>query len=649
MSASGSETATKDQALYGIFKALRVSFKNATMYHMEHPAFVHCIEDLKSRLEAIFAILGPLSIGFTPRGLFADNRFWEGDKLFRELGRQFHFRKIKSLEFRPGVSLEELMRFSTKVTMPLKDFVKQGGGAEVLKKENILHIAVEELDYSELLRGEGEEIKDIWPYLLQEAVEENDREKIARVAESFHRVIDKIDTTELVVDEELSRNFAKFFSYLKENEATEYRSCARNLIKSFIANKNINLQSKFDNLRPLITDLKEEDLASTLWEEIISNDKFDSLSFSIFSKILESDRHCRISASLRDLFHSENPLNRRPEAEEKIKALLSGTSGQFISEIYRQTLSGLLNEIRFEKKITFDHDLLGINYRYILLNTLEHEVEGQKLTAVVDRILAMWGEIAGRRDFEYLTCLQDILLAKRAAFSEWPAFRKAEDALGECVENAVLGGEASPFFSRLISGLPESRLGLEAYLDRIFSQGRLSPFILRAYYRFFNEQMDRFTSALKSKRRDRPFLDSLMGAVTTIDSPLSLTILKAVYAVGDEPVRREALRAMDGLTLIDKGFLFPLLSSRKTGLKTEAFILLVRRDATRKRALDRFLRFESPYGIRNKVLKAHIRIVEEQRISEARDHLLRLSRRKSFWNRGVRQEALRVLESWHEC
>ncbi len=224
------------------------------------------------------------------------------------------------------------MRFSTKVTLPLSDFVKLGGGGEILKKEKILHVSVEELDYKELLKGEGEEIKDIWPYLLQEAVDENDAEKIIDVAESFDRVADKLDTAELVVDEEMNKNFSRFFSYLKENDSTKYRSCAKNLIKSFVTDKNVNLHSKLDNLKLLITDLKEEDLASTLWEEIISDESFDSLSFSIFSKLLETDRHKRISASLQQLFQTDNPLNRRPEVEEKIKALLSGTSGRFISE-----------------------------------------------------------------------------------------------------------------------------------------------------------------------------------------------------------------------------------------------------------------------------------------------------------------------------
>jgi len=122
---------TKDEALLRFFQSLRIAFKNATMYNMNHPAFVHCVEDLKGRAEDAFTLISPLSVGFTPRSLFADGRFWEGEKTFRELGMLFHLRKIKTLEIRPGVTLDELMRFSTKATLPLAEFVKLGGAGEI--------------------------------------------------------------------------------------------------------------------------------------------------------------------------------------------------------------------------------------------------------------------------------------------------------------------------------------------------------------------------------------------------------------------------------------------------------------------------------------------------------------------------------------
>ncbi len=639
---------TKDEALYNFFKSLRVAFKNASMYTMDHPAFVHCVEELKGRIEDVLAVLSPLALGFTPRSVFADGRFWEGEKTYRELGMQFHLRKVKTLEFHAGVTLDELVRFSNRVTLPLRDFVAAGGAREILKKEKIHHIAVEELDYAELLKGEGEEIKDIWPYLLQEAVDQDDAGKIIEVAESFDRVVGKLNTAELVVDDRMNRNFSRFFSYLKENETTKYRSCARNLVKTFVTDKGVNLQSKLDNLKGLVSDLGEEDLASTVWEEIIADDAFDSLSFSIFSKLFESDRHQKISASLKRMFETENPANRRPEVEEKIRALLSGTSGRFISEIYQRTLNALLKDIRFDQRIAFDHPRLESNYRYILANVLARETDPARTAAAAARLLARWNDLEACRDFEFAATLQEVFLAKRAAPPGDPGVEKLDAALGECVERAVLDGESSPYLDRLISGLAESRLGLDAYLAVILGEGRTTPFILRAYYRFFKDRLGDLTSRLKEKKQDRDFLDRLIEAAKTIDSSLSLEILKAVYGAGNDAVRESALRAMGELTEIDKDFLFPLLRARSAALQGEALKLLVRGPATRKRALDRYLRFQSPYGLRNRRLRAHVRTIEERDLRDAAGHLERLGRRRSVWNRSVRREARRVLEKWHE-
>jgi hypothetical protein len=639
---------TRDQALLDYFKSLRVAFKDAAMYTADHPAFIACVEDLKNRVETAFQWWTPLSLGFSPRSVFADGRFWEGEKTFRDLGMQFHVRKIKSLEIRPGISIDELMRFAVRLTMPISDFVKAGGAKEILKKERIIHIAVEELDYKQLLDGEGEEIKDVWPYLLQEAVEQDDAGKIIEMAESFDRVVDHLDASEMVVDENMGRNFTRFFAYLKDNATSKYRSCAKGLIKSFVTRKDVTLQTKFDNIKAVIADLKEEDMASTLWEEIISDDGFDSLSFSIFSKLLESDRHRKVSVSLKNLFQTENPLNRRPEVEDKIKALLSGTSGRFISEIYRQTLDSLLKEIHFDRRIVFDHALLASNYRYILLNILAHGTEPERAASLLDRILGTWDEIAGFRDFEFLACLQEILLEKRSSVAEAPALQKITEALGESVERAVLEEEHSPFFDRIISGLAESRLGIDAYLEKIFAFGKITPTILRAYYRFFKEDLGRLTSRLKERGHDRPFLERMIDASKTIDSSLSLEILKSIYAAGDLAVQQEAIQAMGCLSEIDKDFLFAALRSREPALKGRALALLAGRESTRKRALDRFLRFQSPYGIRNKKLRTHIRIVEEMNLREASGHLERLCRRKSSWNRSVRREARRVLDKWNE-
>jgi len=640
------ENLSRDDIINDFFRALKVTFKNASIYNMGHPAFVKSVEELQETIHAIFTFQNPLSMGFTPRSLFVDDRFWEGEKVYQELGRLFHFRKIKSLEIRQGVTYEELMRFSSKITLTLKDFLREGGAQEVLKKENIRHITVEELDYSMLLKGEGDEVGDVWAYLLEEALIDADPEKLMQVADSFENVIGKFNTEELIVNEELHKNFSKFFSHLKETEDQKYRKCAKSLVKSVVTNRKINYESKFENLKLLISDLQEPDLANTLWEEIIADDKFDSLSFSIFSKLIEKDRHLEIATSLRDLFQNDDPGNKKPEVEDKIKALLSGTSGKFISDIYRQTLSSLLKEIDFDKKLSFDHNQLYQNYRFVLLNILEKENQTEDLVASLELILAEWKAIEDEQDLDFLRCLHETLVKKSELFASEEILPKTLTRISEFVENSFLAGERRRQFDYFLSHFKKSVYDVNTYLDRIFTDHKISPYLLRAFFKFFTEYVFYFNININQNARETVFLGEITESLKTIDTPISLVVLKHIFQVASKPLKIKVLRAMHNLTESDDKFLFELLKTKDMVIKAEAVLLLMRNEATKRQTFERLFEIQSPYGFRNKSLVKNIEIADKKKLKEARGHLVRLSHRGGFWNRKLREITSQVLEKW---
>ncbi len=640
------ENLKHEDIINDFFRALKVTFKNATIYNMEHPAFVKSVEDLKNTINTLFTFLSPLSIGFTPRSLFMDERFWEGERIYQELGRLFHFRKIKSLEIRQGITDDELMRFVSKITLALKDFLREGGAQEVLKKENIHHITVEELDYSMLLKGEGDEVGDVWAYLMEEALEEADPEKLLQVADSFENVIGKFNTEDLIVNEELHKNFSRFFKNLKESEDHKYRKCAKSLVKSIVTNRKINYESKFENLKLLISDLSEPELATTVWEEIITDDKFDSLSFSIFSKLIEKDRHLEISTSLRDLFQSDDPSNKKPEVEEKIKALLSGTSGKFISDIYRQTLSSLLKEIDFDKKLSFDHNQLYRNYRFVLLNIQEKEGQKEALVASLELILEEWKAIQDEQDFDYLKCLHEVLVQKAETLASEEIYTQTLDRISEFVETSWLNGERRIKFEYFLTNLKTSIFDVNTYLERIFTDHKISPYLLRAFFKYFTEYIFYFNINIDQNAGETLFLSKIVEILRTIDTPISLVVLKHIYQTGGKALKIKVLKAMHDLTESDDKFLFELLKSKDMTLKAEAVLLLMRNELTKRQTFARLFEIQSPYGIKNKVLLRHIDIAAKKNLKEAREHLDRLSQKKGFWNRKLREKTSQVLEKW---
>jgi hypothetical protein len=638
----------KDEAIRDFFTTLKVSFKTATIYHMEHPAFRKAADDLLAKINVLLEFSNPLAISFTPNSLYLDNRFWEDEKIVVELARIFHFRKFKSLEIRQGVTLDELMRFVSKITLSFQEFIKEGGAQNILKNEKIMHIAVEELEYSQLLKGEWEEIKDIWAYLLVEAVQENNKEKLEQVAEVFEKVVGGLNTEDLIQNEELQKSFYKFFKYLKETHKDKYQNCSKNFVKTLIAGKKMGQESKLDNLKLTISEISPEDLASTIWEEILYDEKFDSLSFSIFSRLLDKERHPQISTSLKELFQTDNPLNRKPETEQKIRSLLRGTSSLYVSEIYRQTLANLLQEIAFEKKIFFDQHLLQVNYRYALLNALDREIQKDAQIKYLERIQEEWKQITEDKDLEYMRFFLQVLQIKEKDLAAEPAFENIRKSISELIENLILAGEDLPDFDHFIKNLKVSIFERKTYLEKIFNEKIVTPPLLGAFFSFFTQYLFEFNAYLQQKATDSRFLEKIATNLKSIDTRISLVALKDIFSLGDLGVKLAVLRSMQNLTVYDERFLFRLLDSKDIYIRTGALVILIKNERLRQAALEKLLNIESPYGLRNKKLLRNMKLVEDMNAREAWPYLRILSRRKNFWNKKVRETAFRILEKWGE-
>jgi hypothetical protein len=640
------EPAGKDELVRAMCRALRVAFKMASMYNPEHPAFKSSVNDLLAKLEALFVHVNPLSIGFSPHALLIDGRFYEGERTFMDLAQLFHFRKVKRLEIRPGIPHAEFMRFASKIMLPVKLFIREGGAQAIVKSENIVHISVDTLDYSVLLQGEGEEIKDIWPYLLMEAVEEDDGVKLGQLAGSFERVVGKFNTEDLIQNEELHKNFAKFFTYLKATSEEKHRACAKQLVKTVVAARKTPTESKFENLKLLISDLSEEDLASTLWEEIIGNEKFDSLSFSIFSRIIDKERHKKIATSLHSLFHTDDPKNRRAETETKIRILLSGASSQLHSEIYRQTLSSLLDEIAFDKRISLDHAHVLRNYRFLLLVLFSQEESPETAMAQLGRVAEEWERIVQEADFEFLIAFQEALESRIGAFGAESAFEQARISVAEHVESCLLKGETRPEIDLLVDRLGRSLYGWESYAATLFQDRIVTSSLLLAVFRFFPDRLEDLRAGIEKRSSDGELLGRIAEALGRIDTPLSLDTLERVFEAGDAGAKVKALQAMQNLTEFDEAFLFPVLEKKNELLQAEALMILLRHERTKHVAFTKLFGLASPYGLRNRTLLRNLGIVERYGLVDAAPYVRPLAERKDFWNRRIRQEAGRVLEKW---
>jgi len=633
---------SKEEALYEFFKSLKVSLKNASLYFNQHPIFLKSLEEVKEKVDTLLSFSSPVRINFTPHSLVIDGEYFEGDKMVEKIAEIFHTRKVKSMEVKKGITVEELAAFLMKVQLPLRDILKGGGLGSIIEKEKISHLSLEELDYSPLLKGEGEEITDVWVHFFQEAIEAEDYQRINEFVENFENIIGKFDIKDLLENKELQENMAKFFTYLKDKEKDKLRKCLKDLLKSLVRNKDILSEANIDKLKVFFADKEEDDIAYALMAEIVTDEKFDAMSFNLFSLLLERNKHQGVAVSLADLLREQDSVL-TSDIRKKIKELLTDPSSPDISEIYRKSLASLLKDVTLEEGMAFDHDLLHKNYRFILLSLFEAAEKKGQMSSLLERISAEWEAITKDRDFDYLKELMIFLEAKKEDISSDPNFEKLERLISLFIENVMFDERMLPDLEYFIGTLKESHTGHEVYLEKIFNENKINPQILRLFFKFFPNQFHLFQRGLRAKSPNPAFIHRIIESLRIIDMPLSLDSLKYIFSFGSYSVKTKALKAMQHLSKMDENFLYSILKEEDRPLKKEALLVLKREKNTEEKAAELLLSIASPFGLKNKILEENIKIIEEAGLFKARDHLLRLSKKRFFWNKKLREEALRVL------
>lgn len=638
----------KGQALEELFRCLKISLKSISIYSEEHPAFIKSVEEAKEKIDLLLGFMSPLSIDVTPNSLIIGEESFEKESLYVDLANLLHNRKLKRVEFKPGLTVEEMITFVLKLFLPPEEIMKAGGLNEIFKKENISHVSVEELDYAQLIGGDKEAVGDIWPYLLQEAVEKEDLQKVNEFADKFEKYIDKSKTRELVEDEKFRGNIERFFTFLKDKDEDKFTKCSKVLYKSILRNKDALEGINFDELRKLFKDLEEDNVASVLWEQMVSDRSFDVSSFHMFSQLAEKDKHAEIASSLADIFKKEFSEKSTPQARAKIEELMSDSARPYISETYRQIFSSLLENISIQGDVTLDQNLVQKNYRFMLLNLLEREDNRKELVSLLEKIEAEWQKIIDENDIEYLKGFVKVLDKKRGDLSSEPLYMKMKENTSYFIDNAILQGEITTEFDDIMPYIKESSLGSKAYLEKIFKEKKVNSIILSFYFRLFPDDLPNFKAKLKENSVDLEFMKKITGNLGKVDSPLSLESLKHIFSLGSDWLKAEVLKAMQKISITDESFLLPILKKKDNIQRKEAAAILAREDKTKEKAIDGLLSVPSSIGKKNKTLRQNIKIIDEVNLREAKDRLTEFSEKKFFWNKKLRKETQRVLEKWNE-
>jgi len=637
----------KEEALQDFFRSLKITFTTATFYSKGHPYFLKSVKDFKEKSDALLVFLNPIRIDVTVSSLVLDGLTYNKTGLHDELAAMFHKRKIKSIEIKQGVTLEEIVALTAGISLRPKEILRAGGISSVIKLGKNANLLVEELDYSQLLKGKGEEVKDIWACMLNQAIEKDDPSKIDELADSFEKIFEKFNVTDFTSDEQLSKNIGIFKKWLKENHKDKYSKFNKTMLKIILKEKEVSQADSLDQIKKFCHDMSTSQISDALYEEVLNNDDFHVSTFKFLSQFFGKIKNQEIASSLEKKLKETKDLKSKARVNKIIQELFLSDES-LITEGSRHSLAALLETISLEDKYEFNRNFLHINYHFILLNLLAQENDPEVLKQIVESLIEEWGKISQDRDWLYLKNLLGTLKnSSKQNVSNADIFKVLEDKILLLAEDAIIANDAPEYLEYFIDIMETSARGGDFYLEKIFTENIIHQNILKIFLKLFPDRLTIFLKKLEPMRQEVEFMEEIIKNLKSTKLAAIYKIYKDIYSFSNEFIKIEVLKAMRDLAEYDAEFLFGILERENVYLKKEALFILIRDESVKKRVAGALLSIPNFFGIKNKVVLENLKLIEELGLKEATEHLVILSKKIFFWDWKVKTQAKVILRSWN--
>lgn len=637
----------KEEALQEFFRSLKITFTTATFYSKDHPVFLKSVKDFKEKSDALLVFLNPIRIYVAASYLVLDGMTYDKTGLHDELAVMFHNRKIKSVEIKWGITLEEIVALMAGISLRPKEILRAGGISSVTKLGKNTHLAIEELDYSQLLKGKGEEVKDIWAFMLNQAIEKEGPCEMDGLADSFEKIYENFKVTDFAADKQLFKNTEIFKKWLKENYKDKYDKFNKTMLKIILKEKEASGADNLDQIKKFCQDINSSQISDVLYEEVLNNDNFHVSTFKFLSQFFGRNKNQEVFASLEGKIKETKDLKNKARANKFIKELFLSDES-LISESSRYSLASLIETISLENKYEFNRNFLDINYQYILLNLLAQEKDPEILKQIVENLIGEWDKIGQNRDWLYLKNLLETLKnSGKQNVSNADIFKVLEDKIFLLAEDAIIANEAPEYLEYFIEMMETSAKGEDFYMEKIFSENIIHQNILKIFLKVFPGKLTIFLEKIKSKRQDVEFMEEIIKNLKSTKLGAVYKIYEAIYSFSNEFIKIEVLKAMRDLPELDSEFLFGIIEKENAYLKKEALFILMRDESAKKRVAVALFSKANFFGIKNKVIQENLSLIEELGLKEAAEYLVVLSKKIFFWDWEVKRKAKQILRSWN--
>jgi hypothetical protein len=641
-----------NQLFATLIRSLKAAIDAGAMYFFDHPIFQESAERLCTAIRDIMQVTSPVRIGFTPSSLMYGDTLYEDQLVYKTLAHNFHIKKIKTLTFHEGISGEELKEFLILIALTPKELLKNGGIQKLVDEKNLPHIKIEEIDYTELLYAEGEECDDVWTYLLSEAVTKNNQDAISKYTQNFEALMRRFKVHTVVADEEASKNLEKFMTYLQQNEESAYKDCAKHILRNAMKDKEISSESNLSQLNIFTQNLGTEELADTLWEEILSEDSVDELNLSLFSQLLDPEKNEQVASSLQAKMDKNKILLQAPRVRNRIKDLFSSEKSSMIPKSYHHFLTTALANISSAGTVKYDKNHATKNYWYTLASILGHTKDASHTEKILDRIESALSSMQKECPILFFLDLHSTMTSLQMLRPE----SKTATRLGELmyviekhVNDLIYEGNALlSEFDEIANKIGNEKPTIERFYNQFFNESKVNPFMLRLLLFLAGATHEIFYYHIEQKSRDLNFIRKVIDIAKALPLTDAEELLTKIYYFSGRFIQVKVLQEMHALGIYNPEVIKPILHKAPLPVKLEAMKVALKDEAACTEALSILFSVSSFLGIKNHILRMNIKIVDDLNVHQAKPYIEKLAHQKFLWKRSVQKEAARVLEKWND-
>ncbi len=597
---------------------LKTVLNTVKLYSATHSIFIQKLEEFYLFIRDMFKELDSITISISKEEILINGEYSCDITAYADIVEALYARRIVLLEVRSGLFKEELAAFLELLSTPVKTLNENGGIRKLLRDRGVASIVVKEIDFKKMLLSNGEDAFDPWEWIVSQDIDTDISE---------NKLLDDAFSADglrqLKNDKAKFNKIKDYFLELKKGNSESYKKYAKKAIKGIVESSGEGFDA--EAVSPFVEGLSADEIADTLWEEIMSQDGYDTLNIGLFARLIGDDKSKDVAAELEKRAKRYSAMLNSPNVRKKIKQLFSGAE-ETISKSYYNFLSGIIDNLDDSGAEFFNERHAFVNFLYIMIEMLDDIKGDEKKREVLLKIYGYWNEYLTFKDTELFIKLylfiSDYLsgLNNNIGNKEMEQLEDIRSDISREFENMVLNGDIpDKYFQDVMPIIANNKTIKNKFFQRILLSRKLcrgtTAFIL---YSYGSEEWRYILRNIKKRMKDRFFIKSLVESVTLFNPSGAFFLLKFIYENVEPEMKSEVLSKMEELKIFNEEFIDGVIKDDDDDVVLTAFKIALLDKRYFENKMAGMFKKDIFFFFKKKKMLRYAAILEKAGISEAR-------------------------------